>query len=302
MLLMSRMNHLLSKFDANNILGKWIAAVLATTYTNLIAHARQLIYPQDGLWVHQSQDGCMVRRSIQSNVNISFYLDSFDSLLWKDKPQYGDTVVIAGSGLGEEALFVSKLVGTTGKVVGLEPDNLSYACHKLSVEKNRTTNTVVKKVALTAHGNDMHLSDFGDEKYVNNQVHTQETNNTYKVSSVTLEDIFNEYAKVDLLYLNIEGGEEDVLFNTADDLIKKLPMIYVGCHGFLEHCPDNLQQMVIERLNSLNFKTEVRQFDPTWIETYPSLYTCEEEIATNKEIIESWVFAQNMSIPLERKV
>ena len=71
--------------------------------------------------------------------------------------------------------------------------------------------------------------------------------------------------------------------------------MYVGTHGFLDHCPDNLQEMVIDRLESLNFKTEIRKFDPTLIATVPGLFTNEQEITTYKQIVESWVFAQNMS-------
>ena len=301
---MSRVNRLLSRFDAGGGVGKWIGALIATTYTNTIANAGQLIYPQDGLWIHQSKKGYMVRRTIQSNLNVGYYLGRFEELLWQKRPQQGDIVVIAGSGLGEEALYLSQLVGLTGKIIGLEPDRVSFACHQLSVQKNQSVNTVVKQVALTAHGQDMYLSDFGDGQYVNNQVHAQAqaVNPTYKVSSITLEDIFSEYTTIDFLYLNIEGGEEEVLFNTEDSILQKLPMIYVSCHGFLDHCPDNLQQLVIDRLNALNFKTQVRKFDPKLIDMYPGLFTTPREIATNKEIIESWVFAQNMSIPASQMI
>jgi FkbM family methyltransferase len=290
------MNQLLAKFSPNSFGSKWTAAALATTYTNIIAKAGQFIYPQDGFWIHKSQNGYMVRRTIQSNVNVGYYLNKFDKLLWKQKPKYDDVAVIAGSGLGEEALLMSSLVGPKGKVIGLEPDKMSYGCHKLSVEMNNTPNTIVKQVALTAHGEDMHFVDFGDGEYVNNQAHTEATNGTYRVSSITLGDIFAEYKKVDFLYLNIEGGEEDVLFNSDEALLKQIPTIYVGCHGFLEHCPDNLQQMIIDRLESLNFKTEVRKFDETLLQTEPGLFTNEAEIAKRKQIMESWVFARNMSL------
>jgi len=293
---MSRINQLLTKFSPNRFPNNWTAALLATTYTNMIAKAQQYIYPKDGLWVHKSDYGYMIRRTIQSNVNVGYYLTKFDKLLWKDKPKYGDVAVIAGSGLGEEALLMSSLVGPKGRVVGLEPDLISYQCHKLSIKMNKTPNTIVKQQALTSHGKNMHFVDFGDDEYVNNQVHQDATDSTYKVSSITLYDIFNEFKKINFLYLNIEGGEEDVLFNTDTALLKKIPFIYVGCHGFLDHCPDNLQQMIIKRLESLNFKVEINKFDESLIKSEPGLFTNEAEIAIRKEIIESWVFARNMSV------
>lgn len=293
---MSRMNQLLTSFNSGPFPVKWTGAVLATAYAHLVAKDRQFIYPHDNFWVHKSQHGYMVRRTIQSNVDVGYYMRQFDDLLFKAKPKKGDIAVIAGSGLGEEALLMSELVGSEGRVIGLEPDIMSYNCHKLSIEMNRTGNTVVEQVALTAHGKDMHLADFGDGEYVNNQAHSEQSNGTYRVSSVTLSDIFAKHGRIDFLYMNIEGGEEDVLFNTDDELLKKIPVIYVGCHGFLDHCPDDLQSMVIERLHALNFSTEVRKFDESEISEQPGLYTSPEEIATRKEITESWVYAKNLSL------
>jgi FkbM family methyltransferase len=56
--------------------------------------------------------------------------------------------------------------------------------------------------------------------------------NQYTVETITIEDLTEQYEYIDLLKIDIEGGEYDVIENTDDKCFKHINSLLIECHFF----------------------------------------------------------------------
>ncbi len=139
----------------------------------------------------------------------------------------GGIVVDAGASLGDHTLTYAKLVGPTGRVLAIEPEELSFEALKLNFD--RWQNVLCVRAALSDR-----------DEYVNihreaniGGSHIAELGSS--VRSIRLDEYLHSLTACHLIHLDVEGFEVRAL-NGAWEIIKKFkPAIVVEInHGALE--------------------------------------------------------------------
>lgn len=124
----------------------------------------------------------------------------------------GATVVDAGANVGYNTVYASRLVGSSGRVVAIEPaaDNLQLL--RENIAANALDNVVVHGVALGVTHQERDLFLRGESSAVNSlfqqSVYAAVTG-IERVAVAPLDDLVDGYA--DVVKIDVEGAELDVL-------------------------------------------------------------------------------------------
>jgi FkbM family methyltransferase len=137
----------------------------------------------------------------------------------------GDIVVDGGGFLGLFALFASKKVGPTGRVIVYEPD--PGQCHLLerNLKLNHASNVTLVRKGLWSCTTELHLDPRGNASNIDfagarRDVLVQ----TIQVTSLDDEIVRLGLPRVDLVKMNIEGAEIEAI---------------EGCRQLMQHFPVN---------------------------------------------------------------
>ena len=119
------------------------------------------------------------------------------------KLKAGDIVVDAGAYPGDYAVFASRKVGKTGKVICFEPDSENRKVLRKNLEKERMNNFIIVPKGVWNKEEILKIKDFEG-------LHTEITNKGKKEVEVTSIDKELENLgidKVDVIKMDIEGAE-----------------------------------------------------------------------------------------------
>jgi FkbM family methyltransferase len=145
----------------------------------------------------------------------------------------GDTILIAGAGMGSEIGHFSNLVGTDGIVIAIEPDGdafrrLSKVVSLLPVKNVNLLNCAVGKESGETL---LYMPDF--HTVSNTTINIGPTRmQSKKVFMQTIEMICNNLKvdQIDYLKMNIEGAEYSALMGVGKI---KVNHFCISCHDFL---------------------------------------------------------------------
>ncbi len=142
----------------------------------------------------------------------------------------GDTVFDIGANVGYYTILASKLIGAKGKVYALEPDRKNIELLKKNIELNNCLNVEVVPLALGAENK---ISYFLSDRANPGESRISEKVTKQLVQVKTLDKLVKEKSikKIDVIKLDVEGGEVDVL-RGAKNLIatSKNLNIFVECN------------------------------------------------------------------------
>ncbi|MDG6930759.1 MAG: FkbM family methyltransferase [Nitrososphaerota archaeon] len=147
-----------------------------------------------------------------------FILDVYKT----DKIKTGDYVIDAGAGIGEFALIASSKVGSTGKVLSIEPSLEDYQQLIYNLDANKINNVVPINMAISDRAETLKL-EFKEKSFTNN---ADTLENIAKFKGITLD-------KVTFIKMDIEGAECKVLPTAMEKLtnLKTLSIeMHNGCH------------------------------------------------------------------------
>lgn len=196
------------------------------------------------------------------------YIRAVSAGLWKKKyPELfylskliksGDTCIDIGANLGYYSVFLSRLVGNSGKVYAVEPIPLFAKIWRdntlLSMRKNLTlfpyalgeTNRFVKMSIPIVDGVMHHgMTKIND----NNQV--KEIAEEFDVEMKNPDELFASIEKVDFVKIDVEGYEQFVLSSMLQTITKHKPIIQAELGG------DENRAKVITLLTGLGYKTHI---------------------------------------------
>lgn len=134
----------------------------------------------------------------------------------------GMVFVDVGAHVGQYTLVASKLVGSTGAVHSFEPDPETYDWLQSNIRRNRLTNVLANRVALTAEPGTMrlYLSNISDIGSNSLQPPPNSSGRSCEVICTPLDQYLNNYrvSRVDLIKMDVEGAESSALAGAKSHL------------------------------------------------------------------------------------
>jgi FkbM family methyltransferase len=148
----------------------------------------------------------------------------------------GGVVIDLGAYSGLTAICFSKAVGSTGRVIALEPDPESFIAAKKNIERhikvNKIDNIALMRNAVAQARGTLKFSAEGTLGSAAVSIVGQGRGRTIDVDCVSLADIAHrhELTKVDFIKMDIEGAEEGVLAGAAEFFSRYRPQVIIEPH------------------------------------------------------------------------
>ena len=142
-----------------------------------------------------------------------YVLDVYRSHLLKR----GDVVLDLGAGIGDFSILASQKVGSSGKVIAIEPDQDDFALLEANILKNKCNNIIALNVGV-ANAEGSRTMSFRGRDY------------SFQVN--TLHNILQNlelHNKIDFVKMDIEGYEKEVISDGVDE-IKCVKAISIELH------------------------------------------------------------------------
>jgi FkbM family methyltransferase len=198
------------------------------------------------------------------------WMDDFSDLWLHDYiPRPGDVVVDVGAGIGTEVYPLSKLVGNSGMVIGIEAFPPVSDCLSWTVRANGLTNVRLHCVAVSDQAGALEISTDIDATE-HNSVFANDlflhSGQTKSVPADTLDTLLADVPHIAWLKMNIEGAERPALLG-AREVLGRTDHVVISCHDFIADVggPDELRTaaFVTDLLHQHGFTT-FRRLEQTW--------------------------------------
>jgi FkbM family methyltransferase len=163
-----------------------------------------------------------------------------------------NVAIDVGANIGVLTLWISRIVGPTGKVLALEPEPDNFQVLQYNVGLNSIDNVVPLQVALgsaTGHAS-MWIPSPSEMGRVGQIPSGHPKSRNFQATLTTLDLLAAScnLTTIDLIKIDVEGGELSVLKGGTNSLRKFGPKLIIEVHG-----PDSLAR-VMSLLHSLNFR------------------------------------------------
>jgi FkbM family methyltransferase len=186
----------------------------------------------------------------ESAIECMLRLPSYEPFDWVT-PRAGDVILDLGSYVGPYSLSAASVIGPSGRVIALEPDETN----RRQLERNLTVNnvancTVVPKAAWRRSGR---VGWQAGEQPVWHHVDDRVSEST--VEAISVDDLVAEQNldRVDWIKLDIEGGEVDALEGAKQTLRRFRPALFVEIH--------KTDRALRDLLGSIDYKVERESYD-----------------------------------------
>lgn len=163
----------------------------------------------------------------------------------------GDTVIDIGANIGTHTLYMSKLVGNSGKVHAFEPESNNYNSLFFSLMINKCFNTKVYHCGIGDCYKSMYINDIWKRTNISNNfgaisLQQEQTSKEDEEISVYPLDSFL-FQSVRLIKIDAEGMEESIIKGMMTLLCECRPYIIIEIHL------DNVRNM-LHIMNSMEYK------------------------------------------------
>jgi FkbM family methyltransferase len=156
----------------------------------------------------------------KKSEDLGIISESFESEIFSIfKPKEGDIVVDCGAHIGKYTIYASKLVGSRGKVLAIEPEPRNFEILNKNCQINHCKNVILLNNAVWDSDKELKL-------FITNAVteHSLKrvTQNFIKVRALKLDTLLGKLKleKVDWLKIDAEGAEIEVLKGAKKYLTK----------------------------------------------------------------------------------
>jgi len=181
----------------------------------------------------------------------------YDSIV---EPKLGDIVFDIGAYVGDTALWFSKAVGPQGKVFAFEPEPRNFEKLKANLERNKVTNVIPLKLALSENEEEMQVSSAAGLSLIT------QTGTGLSVKVTTIDNLVeaNKLPRVDFIKMDVEGHELKVLKGAQETIENFKPSLALSAY----HRGDDLIKLpkFLLELNP-NYRFYLRHCTSIWGET-----------------------------------
>lgn len=143
----------------------------------------------------------------------------------------GMIFIDVGANDGLYTLFASRRVGSSGKVLALEPSSREFARLEKNLLLNNTSNVLALQIAAADHEGvaTLRIAEFGHEgqNTLGGFAYSIEQEGTEEIPLITLDGIISKYnlTQIDVIKMDVEGGELNALKGAQSILTKHKPLI-----------------------------------------------------------------------------
>jgi FkbM family methyltransferase len=167
----------------------------------------------------------------------------------------GATVIDVGANIGCFTLVAARIVGATGQVFAIEPEESTYRQLLRNIELNGLTNVTPLKLAIGAAQRAMTLHSGPNRLFssVFSSVNGREVQGTdQQVQMTTLDALMNAHhiPRCDYLKLDCEGAEHEIIASMSQTTARRIAQITLEVHKV----PGSDAQMLRQRLESLGYR------------------------------------------------
>jgi FkbM family methyltransferase len=226
------------------------------------------------IWMLRLPDGKKVLTdfvglSLIAGIYFERLHDAYDDF----RPRPGWIVVDVGAHMGFYTVRAAALVGSSGRVIAVEPDPANYAILKRNVQQCNLTNVTAVNAALSDRDGiaQLRIDDWAStgRVLIQNEANSDFQSSACVVKTMRLDTLTRELEieKVDLVKIDVEGAEMLVLKGAKECLEKSTARIVVETHGF--NLADQVAQLLRGYRDSVRMNSVVRTPDVT---TPPYVY------------------------------
>ena len=226
----------------------------------LVAKAANLAYSghsfnvdADGDWIHELPE-CIIASPVPHTSPYAYFRDWVtDNWLWKYTPGPGHIIVDLGTGIGEEAVIFSPLIGSSGLMLAVEAHPTIFRCLRktvASLPNVRPVNVAVGSENVTCQIDD-------GSNFLTGSVFGAGT----EVPMVTLDELTKELPRIDFLRTNIEGAER-LMIAGMSNAVGKIRHLCISCHDFLGRPETRSKSEVVRFLKDHGFQLTFRPETP----------------------------------------
>jgi FkbM family methyltransferase len=230
-------------------------------------HAKRLVAPFAIPWY----DGLRVTIYLGNDMSFCLYVagtyepNEFMYLGQVLRP--GMTFIDVGANDGLYTLFASRRVGSTGRVIAIEPSSREFTRLERNLLLNYTSNVSALRLAASNREGAaaLHLAGFGHEglNTLGEFAYSIDEQTVEEIGMTTLDGICekNQLGRIDVLKIDVEGGELNVLKGAKTALAQHKPLILLEIvEAALKH-QDASREAVLDFLASLGYRFLI--FGPT---------------------------------------
>ena len=187
----------------------------------------------------------------------------------------GDTFIDIGANIGLFSLNASKIVGNSGKVYSFEAFKPNYIQFKKHIAQNKIQNIKAENKAVSNDSTPIEIR-YNDSQ--NNigmaSAFLEEFTITEKVEAVTLDQYLSENSleKVDLIKIDIEGGEYNALLGMAETLAKYKPQIIIEMNSETLAKSNGSEKQLLNLLYGYHY--QLKQKLTTAESSYNAVFEC----------------------------
>lgn len=186
--------------------GDWMSKLRRWVWAN--ARRPFLVPWLEGLRVHVGSNDELLK-----SLFLTGFFEPNEILLLDRLLRPGMSFVDVGANLGMYTLFAAKKVGEKGAVLAIEPSSREFQKLRANVELNRLSRVRLLQMGVSDHPRDAELLIADEEHSGHNSLggfcYATRLDRTETIRVERLDDILqrNRFPKVDILKMDIEGGE-----------------------------------------------------------------------------------------------
>jgi FkbM family methyltransferase len=166
-------------------------------------------------------------------------------------------IIDAGANIGLTSAYLATRF-PRAKIVALEIDAGNYALLQRNTEPY--PNVTALHAGLWSHPADLIVENPREREWAFRAAESSGREHTRTVPGLTVGDLARRFgvARVDVLKIDIEGGEREVFGPTAEQWLDQVTLIAVELHDFLVH---GCEQVVTSRLGGRFGHSKVGEYD-----------------------------------------
>lgn len=156
------------------------------------------------------------------------------------KLKKGMVVIDIGSNIGYNIFLESKLVGSKGRVIAVEPDPVSFTYLLRNIELNNLLNVEPVNKAISSRDGTVKMirsnrSNWSRVLQKNQDLASTDMTSVIQVQALTLTSLIKGLGlkRVDLIRMDVEGYEDHIIGASRNEIKKHLPNLLIEIHQFI---------------------------------------------------------------------